>query len=304
MAPLIGRLGRHLRERWIGLATVVLLLLAWEIAGHLSPTSMLRSSPIVPSWEFVFGPALLGMSDYWTFDVFAPAPSLGGEQTWLGATLAIAYHSAITLLRLLLGFVAGTVGGILLGLAFSLSGVLRRIAATPLHILRMFPLLAMVPLFRFWFGANTSAAVAFVAYGVGVVYFAATINAVSNVPPRYIEYARTLGASRPLVYASVIMPAILPELCSSVLLTLGLAWSAVIGAEYIGLESGMGRIIIYAQYFSNTGRMTLATLFVILYASVSFMIFKRLAARILIWMPETAPWGAVRASAGGRDAPP
>jgi sulfonate transport system permease protein len=43
------------------------------------------------------------------------------------------------------------------------------------------------------------------------------------------------------------MPAIVPELCSSVLLTLGLAWSAVIGAKYIGLESGMGRIIIYAQ---------------------------------------------------------
>ena len=97
------------------------------------------------------------------------------------------------------------------------------------------------------------------------------------------------------------MPAIVPELCSSVLLTLGLAWSAVIGAEYIGLESGMGRIIIYAQYFSNTGRMALATLFVILYASVSFMLFKRLGARILIWMPETA-FGGGRALVS-RDSP-
>jgi ABC-type nitrate/sulfonate/bicarbonate transport system permease component len=50
----------------------------------------------------------------------------------------------------------------------------------------------------------------------------------------------------------------------------------------------VGRIIIYAQYFSNTGRMTLTTLLVILYASVSFMVFKRVAARILVWMPETA----------------
>ena len=119
------------------------------------------------------------------------------------------------------------------------------------------------------------------------------------MPPRYIEYARTLGAPRLRVYASVIVPAIVPELCSSVLLTLGLAWSAVIGAEYIGLESGMGRIIIYAQYFSNTGRMTLATLFVILYASVSFMLFKRLAARILIWMPETAFGGGRALSSRG-----
>ncbi|MEM7024369.1 MAG: ABC transporter permease subunit [Pseudomonadota bacterium] len=290
---MLSKVATYVRDRWISIVTLILLLVIWEVAGHLSPTSVLHNSPIVPSWGFVFGPALLGMSDYWTFDVLAPVPMRGGEQTLLGATLAIAYHSAMTLYRLLLGFFCGTVAGILLGLAFSWSSFLRRLASTPLHILRMFPLLAMVPLFQFWFGANTTSAVAFVAYGVGVVYFAATINAVSNVPTRYIEYARTLGASRLRVYALVILPAIVPELCSSVLLTLGLAWSAVIGAEYIGLDSGMGRVIIYAQYFTNTGRMTLATLFIILYAGVSFLIFKRLAARILRWMPSTA-FGAER----------
>jgi len=68
---------------------------------------------------------------------------------------------------------------------------------------------------------------------------------------------------------------------------LGLAWSAVIGADCIGLDSGMSRIIIYARCFRNTGRMTLATLLIILYASISFLLFKRLA-RILSWMPGPA----------------
>ena len=282
------RAGSYLRERWISVCAIIVFLLAWEVAGHLSPKSILRQSPIVPPWEFVFGPALLGMSDYWTFDFWAPVPSVGGEQTYLGAVLAIAYHSALTLMRLLLGLLAGTVVGILLGLAFSWSSFLRRLASTPLHILRMFPLLAMVPLFQFWFGANTLGAVVFVAYGVGVVYFATTINAVSNLPNRYVEYAQTLGASRLRIYVSVIFPAIVPELCASVMLTLGLAWSTVIGAEYIGLDSGMGRVIIFAQYFSNTGRMTLATLIIIVYAGLSFMLFRRLSARILSWMPPTA----------------
>ena len=285
---LAGRLSTFLRERWISLCAILVFLLIWEIAGHLSPTSILRKSPIVPPWEFVFGQSFLGMSDYWTFDYLAPVPSVGGEQTYLGAVLAIGYHSSLTLMRLFLGLVLGTAVGILLGLAFSWSLFLRRLASTPLHILRMFPLLAMVPLFQFWFGANTMGAVIFVAYGVGVVYFATTINAVSNIPTKYVEYAQTLGASRLRIYISVIFPAIVPELCASVMLTLGLAWSTVIGAEYIGLESGMGRILIFAQYFSNTGRMTLATLFIILYAGVSFMLFRRIAARILRWMPPTA----------------
>ena len=72
------------------------------------------------------------------------------------------------------------------------------------------------------------------------------------------------------------------------MLTLGLAWSAVIGAEYIGLDSGMGRVLIFAQYFSDTGRMTLATVVIILYAGLSFMLFRRISARILRWMPSTA----------------
>ena len=285
---LIGRVVEYLHERWISVCAIAVFLLAWEIAGHLSPTSVLRQSPIVPPWEFVFGPSLLGMSDYWTFDVLAPVPSVGGEQTYRGAVLAIGYHSALTLMRLILGLLFGTVAGILLGLAFSWSPFLRRLASTPLHILRMFPLLAMVPLFQFWVGANTMGAVVFVAYGVGVVYFATTINAVSNMPNRYFEYAQTLGASRLRIYVSVVFPAIVPELCASVMLTLGLAWSAVIGAEYIGLDSGMGRVLIFAQYFSDTGRMTLATVVIILYAGLSFMLFRRISARILRWMPSTA----------------
>jgi sulfonate transport system permease protein len=285
---LIGRVVEYLHERWISVCAIAVFLLAWEIAGHLSPTSVLRQSPLVPPWEFVFGPSFLGMSDYWTFDILAPMPSVGGEQTYLGAVLAIGYHSALTLMRLILGLLFGTVGGILLGLAFSWSPFLRRLASTPLHILRMFPLLAMVPLFQFWVGANTTGAVVFVAYGVGVVYFATTINAVSNMPNRYFEYAQTLGASRLRIYVSVVFPAIVPELCASVMLTLGLAWSTVIGAEYIGLDSGMGRVLIFAQYFSNTGRMTLATLVIIFYAGLSFMLFRRISARILRWMPSTA----------------
>lgn len=288
MALVRAERGGFLRRRWLSLFTIAVILLGWEIAAHRSPLNPIHKTPLVPPWEYVFGPALLGMADYWPFDVLAPVPAVGGAQTYLGAALAIGYHSALTMLRLALGFFGGALGGILLGLAFSWSPMLRRLAATPLHILRMFPLLAMVPLFRFWFGANTLSAILFVAYGVGVVYFAATINAVSNVPNRYIEYARTLGASRLRVYLSVIVPAIVPELCSSILLTLGLAWSAVIGAEYIGLDSGIGKVIIFAQFFSNTGRMTLATLFVILYAALSFMLFKRIAARILGWMPQTA----------------
>ena len=82
------------------------------------------------------------------------------------------------------------------------------------------------------------------------------------------------------------VPAIQPELFSSVFLMLGLAWSAVIGAECIGIESGIGRMIIWAQFFSQTGRMALVTIVIVVYAMISFAIVKR--ARVFAWMPEQA----------------
>ncbi len=279
------RAARYLRYHWISIATIVVLAGSWEIAAHETSTSALRDSPPIPSFEDIFGHSLLGMSDYWRIDMWAPMPIAGGQQTYLGAFLALGFHSALTLFRLVTGLLLGAVTGTALGLAISWSPFLRRLSGMPLHMIRMFPLLAMIPLFQFWFGANNMSAIIFVAYGVGVVYFVTTINATANVQAKYIDYARTLGASKLRIYATVVAPAILPELFSGILLTLGLAWSAVIGAEYVGVDSGIGRMIIWAEFFSATGRMMLVTILIMVYAGISYAVCRRVAVRLLRWMP-------------------
>lgn len=281
LMPLIA----WVRRNWISAVVCVLLAVGWEIAAHLAPKSPLRESPIIPPWEFIFGRALIGLSDYWKINMLAPVPQLGGQQTLLGAVLAIAFHSALTFYRLIFGLVAGAIVGIGLGLALSWSSTVRGLIAPTLHIIRMCPLLALVPLFQFWFGATDVAAILFVGYGVGVVYLVGTINAVLGVPGKFIEYARTLGASRITIYRSIILPAIVPELFSSVFLTLGLAWAAVIGAEYIGVESGIGRMVIWSENFSNTGRMALITIIIIAYATASYSICRKIQERMLRWQP-------------------
>lgn len=82
----------------------------------------------------------------------------------------------------------------------------------------------------------------------------------------------------------VVLPAILPEMFSTVIVALGLAWSAVIGAEYIGVQSGLGRIVIWSDYFSNTGRMIIITFLITAYAGVSFALINIVRQRALGWM--------------------
>ncbi len=94
-----------------------------------------------------------------------------------------------------------------------------------------------------------------------------------------------LGASPPMLYRTVILPAIFPAMHSVILLSLGAGWGAVLGAEYLGAQSGLGYIIVYAQQFAFLDRMFLVALLFILYTSVSYWGISRLSARLLAWAP-------------------
>jgi sulfonate transport system permease protein len=271
----------------ISFAVIIGLALLWQLASVLFGSADEAGEPLVPGWGTLITESFPRLSDYWQ-GRFGLEPAPPGEQSYGYALLAIASHSIDTWMRLLLGVVIGSVVGTALGLAVSVSAWARRVAAIPAHILRTLPLLAMVPLFQLWFGISLSGMVIFVAYGIGVVFFAATINAVANVRPVYIQNARTLGASDAVIYRTVILPAIFPELRSAILLCLGLAWSLVLGAEYLGAQTGLGQIIVYSELFGYVDRMFIVALVFVVYAALSYVVFARVSARLTDWVPRAS----------------
>lgn len=300
-------LGTFVRSNAVGLATWAVIIGGWEIAAHLVPESQLKGSPIVPSLEFIWTDTLKSLSGSWTVHRWAPNPAFGGRETYLGAVLAIGYHSFFTLLRVLLGLLVGGVLGIVTGFLVSYSRVVRWVAWGPLNFLRMVPLLAAIPLFAFWLGANTRGTTTFIAIGVWVLLVIATINAIGNVPNYYAESARTLGASRLGTYLRVVIPAALPELRTGLLLSAGLSWSMGVGSEYIGLRTGLGSIMASAQATANTGRMILMGVLIVAYALLTFALLDAVFARMVHWLPRRArtvrgvpraPVGAGAAGAG------
>ena len=87
------------------------------------------------------------------------------------------------------------------------------------------------------------------------------------------------------IYRTVILPAMFPELRSSILLGLGMAWTAVIAAEFLGAQTGLGQIIVYSQYFGYVDRMFVVALFLLLYAAITYALFERASRRLTEWMP-------------------
>jgi ABC-type nitrate/sulfonate/bicarbonate transport system permease component len=59
----------------------------------------------------------------------------------------------------------------------------------------------------------------------------------------------------------------------------------VIAAEFLGAQTGLGQIIVFAQYFGYVGRMFLVALFLLFYAAITYALFERASRRLTEWMP-------------------
>jgi sulfonate transport system permease protein len=275
------------RQQLVSLSVFAALAIGWEILASVYTVEAQPGEPMVAGWGTLFTRTLLSLSDYWQGGFGVPAVADGAARSYPAALLSIISHSLATLSRLASGLMLGGLFGLALGLAVSWSPWSRRLVQLPTQFLRALPLLAMVPLFQLWFGTYFFGQVLFVSYGVGVIVFAGVVNAVRTIPQIYIDNARVLGASRSHLYGSVILPAILPAMRSVVLLSLGAGWGAVLAAEYLGAQSGLGYIIVYAQQFGLLDRMFLIALLFILYTSASYWVIERLFTRLLAWSPSS-----------------
>lgn len=271
-------------RRLIGLAVLVGMIVGWQLLSMVIGGESADGGSVVPGWPDIFS-AFKGLSDYWPGGLGVAAVTEGGSHDVLTATLALGHHSVQTLIRLVLGLALGALVGTALGLLVSWSPWTRRLVALPTNIIRALPLLAMIPLFSLWFGITLTGMVLFTAYGTGVLYFAGTVNAVANVPQRFIDNARTLGASKLQIYRTVVLPATFPEMRSTILLSLGVAWSAVAGAEFLGAQDGLGQIIVYSQLYGFVDRMVVVALLFVFFAVCSYVLFDRLSQHLTRWAP-------------------
>ncbi|MCB8881352.1 ABC transporter permease subunit [Acidisoma cellulosilytica] len=276
------------RRRAIGLIVLLCLAAIWQLLSMIYPAEAQPGEPMIAGWQVIFTKTLLSLSDYWQGGLGVRSVAEGASRGYAAACLTLIVNSAITLARVLGGLAIGTLLGMIGGLAVSWSSWGRRIVNLPMQFLRTLPLLAMVPLFQLWFGTNLFGQIAFTAYGVSVIVFAGTVNAVANIPAIFIDNARSLGASQSQIYRSVILPGILPGMRSTILLALGTAWSAVLGAEYLGAQSGLGYIIVYAQQFAYLDRMFLVALVILVFAAVFYTLFDRATRKLLAWAPQTS----------------
>lgn len=175
----------------------------------------------------------------------------------------LARFAAISLQRVLLGFLAGAALGLVLGGVVGLSRLFDALLSPSLGILRAVPSLAWVPLLIVWFQIGEQSKVILVAIGAFFPVFTTVSLALHHVDRQLVEVARAFGRRTIGTFVAVQLPSVLPAVFTGLRLALVQAWLFLVAAELLGASMGLGFLLSRGQ---SNGRVDHILLAIILLA--------------------------------------
>jgi len=174
----------------------------------------------------------------------------------------------VSLYRVSIGFAAGTVAGILLGLGAGLIPGVRHFFDPLVSFLFAIPKVAFLPIFLLLFGIGHASKIAIIAFSGFFPVFIAARQAVLSVNPILLWTARNMGAPPRTVFFRVVIPAAAPQLFAGMRIGLAQAFVVLFAAELIGSRAGLGTIISSGD---DGGRFDLMFAGIVSFAAVGFV---------------------------------
>jgi len=145
-----------------------------------------------------------------------------------------------SLFRVTTGFIIAVALGVPTGLWLG-HHVRSRFALLPaINFFRNLSPLAWIPFAILWFGIGDLPAIFLIFMACFFPIVVATVSAVSSIPSIYFRVARDYRFSGLELLTKVTLPAIAPQVITSLRVTAGLAWLVVVAAEMIAGRDGLG----------------------------------------------------------------
>ena len=167
------------------------------------------------------------------------------QAPFVGYTLQ--QHLASSFGRFALGFGLAAVIGVPLGLLMGWFRGLDAIVSPLFDALRFIAPIAWVPFAALWFGTGIGGPVLVIFTGAFPPCVINAYRGAKYVEPRFVEAARTLGATHWQIITEVLLPASVPSIVAGLRISAGLGWQSLVGAELIVASSGIGYLLVKGQ---------------------------------------------------------
>lgn len=253
------RLGAGNERIAFGLFGFVAISVLWEVA---SDTGLFRKS-------LLSSPTLI-----WK----AATTDFGSGVMWP--------HITTSLTEFGLGFLLALAIGIPLGL---LIGMFRRVdylASVLLSGIYATPKVALAPLIIIVAGIGLEAKLIIVFLSTVFALVVSTVGGVHSVAARHLELTRSFGASRWLVFHSVVLPSTLPFILTGIRIGAGRALVGVVAAEFLAANVGIGFYISLYGSLIDTSRVMLGIVLLGVFGVAIGELVRLIEMRFEVWRPE------------------
>ena len=212
-----------------------------------------------------------------------PPPTAVLRAAWeLVSTGDLFRHLRDSLKRELFAFLWATTS-IPLGVAMGWWKVVHDQVDPLIEMLRPVPPLAWIPLSILWFGIGDTQNQFIIFLGIFFPILLNTIAGVANVEPNLIRAARCLGANDWEVLWRVVLRAALPQIVTGIRIGLGVGWMALVAAELVGANSGLGFLINDARTVLRTDYVIVGMATIGLVGLLIDWVIRSLSRRLLPW---------------------
>jgi sulfonate transport system permease protein len=186
-------------------------------------------------------------------------------------------------IRWIVGFLIGGTLGLLAGSFVGLSRIAEQVLDTSLQMIRTIPFLALAPLLVLWLGLDEPPKITLIALASFFPLYLNTFAGIRNVDRKLIEIGRVYRLSQLELLLRVILPAALPEILTGVRYGLSVAWLALVLAELLGAQQGLGYLLSEGREFVRVDIVLCSILIFALAGKVVDLLVRGLEAYFLRW---------------------
>lgn len=199
-------------------------------------------------------------------------------------------HILISLKRVGAGFGLSLLVIIPLGCLIGWYKSFERFVDPLIQAFRQTSALALFPVFILFFGIGELSKIGMVLWAAQWPVLLGTISGIRNIDNLLIDVARTLGIREFKLFVRVILPAAFPSIMTGIRLGAGASFLVLVAAEMIGAKSGLGFMIINAQYNFETPQMYAAILTISLLGLAVNYALVWIERRAMAWKQESVSY--------------
>ncbi|MDR7483622.1 MAG: ABC transporter permease [Armatimonadota bacterium] len=190
-------------------------------------------------------------------------------------------HVTASLSRIAVGFSLGSLTGVAFGLLAGRIAMVADLTDPQLQFFRFLSPTAMIPLAIIWFGIGELSKYFLILYATFFIVVINTVAGVAATPPVRVRAAQAMGARPVQIFLFVVLPSAVPHVLSGMRVALASAFMAIIPAEMLAAESGLGFLLQQAGLLVQTDRIFVALAMISLLGFASDLAFRLLIGRLL-----------------------